>query len=225
MLNRGKKTHPGTLPQSQALEDQAANVIAHGSQRNGLGRCCSRPQEHSAAIQPVRGEPAGKVNPAASPAVVEQSTQTARGVTLVFVLASSGQALMRCYPARARQFLKRGRARIHKLFPFTIRLVDRSEGEIQPIVLKIDPGATTTGFALPGSRRKTPLNKPPCIWPNSLIAGTISVLATKNGRATAGAIAIRLHRAPRFKNRRRAPGWLPFSLMARVHSILSWSAD
>ena len=106
MLSRGKKTHPGTLPQSQALEDQEANVIAHGSQRNGLGHCCSRPQEHSAAIQPVRGEPAGKVNPAASPAAVEQSTQAARGVTLVFVLGSSGTPLMPCHPARARHFLK-----------------------------------------------------------------------------------------------------------------------
>jgi hypothetical protein len=108
------------------------------------------------AIQPVRGEPAGKVNPAASPAAVEQSTQAARAVTLVFVLGSSGTPLMPCHPARARQFLKRGRARIHKLFPFTIRLVDRDAGESQPIVLKIDPGATTTGFALTRVAKEDP---------------------------------------------------------------------
>jgi hypothetical protein len=145
MLSTGKKTHPGTLPQSQALENQAAD-IPHGSQRNGFGPCGSK--EPAAGTQLVRGEPAGKVNPAASPAAVEQSTQAARGVTLVFVLASGGTPLMPCHPARARKFLKEGRARIHQLFPFTIRLLDRLKGDTQPIILKIDPGATTTGFAL-----------------------------------------------------------------------------
>ena len=147
MLRRGKKTHPGTPPQSQALENQAAD-IPHGSERNGFGHCRSRPKEHSAATQPVRGEPAGNVNPVASPTKVEQSTEAARGVTLVFVLASSGTPLMPCHPARAREFLKKGRARIHLLFPFAIRLVDRVKGDTQPILLKIDSGATTTGFAL-----------------------------------------------------------------------------
>jgi 5-methylcytosine-specific restriction endonuclease McrA len=225
MLNRGKKTHPGTLPQSQALEDQEANVIAHGSQRNGLGHCGSRLQEHSAAIQPVRGEPAGKVNPAASPAAVEQSTQAARGVTLVFVLGSSGTPLMPCHPARARQFLKRGRARIHKLFPFTIRLVDRSEGEIQPIVLKIDPGATTTGFALTRVAKEDPTQQTTLHLAELTHRGD-DIRARNKKRA--GYRRRRRnsnlrHRAPRFKNRRRAPGWLPFSLMARVNNILSWT--
>src|ERR1700736_87867 len=119
MLSTGKKTHPGTLPQFQALENQAADS-PHGSERNGLGHCCSRSKERSAGTQRVRGEPAGNVNPVASPAPVEQSTQAARGVTLIFVLASGGTPLMPCHPAKARKFLKEGRARIHQLFPFTI---------------------------------------------------------------------------------------------------------
>jgi hypothetical protein len=40
--------------------------------------------------------------------------------------------------------------------PFTIRLVDREGGEIQPIVLKIDPGATTTGLALTRVAKEDP---------------------------------------------------------------------
>ena len=104
MLSTGKKTHPGTLPQSQALENQAAD-IPHGSERNGFGPRGSK--EPAAGTQLVRGEPAGDVNPAASPAAVEQSTQAARGVTLVFVLASGGAPLMPCHPARAREFLRK----------------------------------------------------------------------------------------------------------------------
>ena len=151
MLSTGKKTHPGTLPQSQALENQAAD-IPHGSEGNGFGLRGSK--EPAARAQLVRGEPAGNVNPAASPAAVEQSTQAARGVTLVFVLASGGTPLMPCHPARAREFLKKGRARIHQLFPFTIRLVDQLKGDTQPIVLKIDPGLRPPASRSTGPRRK-----------------------------------------------------------------------
>ena len=39
---------------------------------------------------------------------------------------------------------------MHKMFPFTIRLVDREleSSEIQPIVIKIDPGSKETGIAI-----------------------------------------------------------------------------
>ena len=55
---------------------------------------------------------------------------------------------MPCHPARARQLLKSGRARVYKFYPFVIRLKDISGGATQPVVLKIDPGAVTTGLAL-----------------------------------------------------------------------------
>jgi 5-methylcytosine-specific restriction endonuclease McrA len=221
MLSTGKKTHPGTLPQSQALENQAAD-IPHGSERNGFGPCGLK--EPAAGTQLVRGEPAGNVNPAASPAAVEQSTQAARGVTLVFVLASGGTPLMPCHPARARAFLKEGRARIHQLFPFTIRLVDRREGDTQPIILKIDPGATTTGFALNRAAKEDSTNQTTLHLAELTHRGE-NIRARNKKRA--GYRRRRRntnlrHRAPRFKNRCRAPGWLPFSLMARVNNILCW---
>ena len=223
MLSTGKKTHPGTLPQFQALENQAADS-PHGSERNGLGHCCSRSKERSAGTQRVRGEPAGNVNPVASPAPVEQSTQAARGVTLIFVLASGGTPLMPCHPAKARKFLKEGRARIHQLFPFTIRLVDRLEGDTQPIILKIDPGATTTGFAL-NRAAKEDLTNQTTLHLAELTHRGEDIRARNKKRA--GYRRRRRntnlrYRAPRFKNRRWAPGWLPFSLMARVDNILSW---
>jgi hypothetical protein len=58
--------------------------------------------------------------------------------------------LMPCSEKRARLLLDRKRARIHRMRPFTIRLVDRTveESILQPIRLKIDPGPKVTGIAL-----------------------------------------------------------------------------
>lgn len=68
----------------------------------------------------------------------------------VFVLDKHKKTLMPCSEKRARLLLKRGRARVHKMYPFTIRLVDRTqeESELQSIRLKLDPGSKTTGVAV-----------------------------------------------------------------------------
>ena len=68
----------------------------------------------------------------------------------VCVLDKRKKPLMPCSEKRARLLLERGRARVHKMFPFTIRLVDRTveESVLQPIRLKVDPGSTTTGGCL-----------------------------------------------------------------------------
>ena len=57
---------------------------------------------------------------------------------------------MPCHPARARKLLKKGRASVHKVFPFTIRLTDREleNSSVQPMLIKIDPGSKETGIAL-----------------------------------------------------------------------------
>jgi 5-methylcytosine-specific restriction endonuclease McrA len=223
MFSTGKKTHPGTLPQFQALENQAAD-IPHGSARNGLGQCGSRPKESTAGIEPLRGEPAGNVNPAASPAMMERSTHAARGVSLVFVLASSGTPLMPCHPARARRFLKNGRARIHKLYPFTIRLVDRPSGELQPVTIKIDPGATVTGFAITRLHTQDPTLQTTLHLAELTHRGT-SIRQRNKQRSGYRRRRRSAHlrcRPPRFNNRRRAAGWLPPSLTSRVDNILSW---
>jgi hypothetical protein len=68
----------------------------------------------------------------------------------VYVLDKRQKPLMPCSEKRARLLLTRGRARIHKFMPFTIRLVDRvvKTCELQPLRLKFDPGSKTTGMAL-----------------------------------------------------------------------------
>ncbi|MBK7003030.1 MAG: RRXRR domain-containing protein [Rhodoferax sp.] len=68
----------------------------------------------------------------------------------VFVLDRSGRPLMPCSEKRARLLLERGRARVHKVMPFTIRMVDRKaeNSEFQTLRIKLDPGSKTTGIAL-----------------------------------------------------------------------------
>ena len=68
----------------------------------------------------------------------------------VFVLDKTGKSLMPCSEKRARLLLERGRARVHRVVPFVIRLVDRkvASSQFQPLRVKLDPGSKTTGMAL-----------------------------------------------------------------------------
>ncbi|HHV41678.1 MAG TPA: HNH endonuclease [Clostridiaceae bacterium] len=69
---------------------------------------------------------------------------------MVFVLDKHKKPLMPCTEKRARLLLTRGRAVVHKMQPFTIRLKDRTveESQLQPLRLKLDPGSKTTGVAV-----------------------------------------------------------------------------
>jgi hypothetical protein len=66
----------------------------------------------------------------------------------VFVIDKRKKPLMPCPPKRARQLLERGRAVVHKSYPFTIRIKDRTDGEAQSVRIKIDPGSKKTGTAV-----------------------------------------------------------------------------
>ena len=61
---------------------------------------------------------------------------------MVFVLDRKKKPLMPCSEKRAGKLLREGRAVMHCLVPFVIRLNDRVRGEssFQPLKLKIDPG-------------------------------------------------------------------------------------
>ncbi len=69
---------------------------------------------------------------------------------MVFVLDRRQKPLMPCAERRARILLNRGRAVVHRLHPFTIRLRDRVVGEsaFQPVRLKVDPGSKHSGIGL-----------------------------------------------------------------------------
>jgi hypothetical protein len=73
------------------------------------------------------------------------------GVThLVFIPVSdkNGKALMPCHPARTRELLKRGRAKVRHLKGFFCVQVDRENGNKQDICVGIDPGSKREAFTV-----------------------------------------------------------------------------
>ncbi len=144
---------------------------------------------------------------------------------MVFVLGKNKQPLMPCSEKRARLLLQRGRARVHRMAPFTIRLVDRTRATsvTQPIALKLDPGSKTTGIALARIAEAS-------IHPTALIELEHRGLAIRDAlkqragfRKRRRSVNLR-YRQPRFDNRRRPEGWLAPSLQHRVDTIMAWVA-
>lgn len=138
------------------------------------------------------------------------------------VISDSKVALAPCHPARARKLLKKGKASVHRLYPFTIRLyhepVDPVETQIE---VKIDPGSRTTGIALV---QHNPTGAKVVYGINLHHRG----LAIKGKLDSRRAIRrSRRHRKmryrqARFSNRTRPKGWLAPSLMHRVLTTQTW---
>ncbi len=150
-----EKTNPGMPPQSQALESASADNRKGKDETGRGGRGYT-----TTGIQHGREDRLLELtSPRDShPATSEQSEEAeALGViallgstaSRVFVVDRHGNPLMPCHPARARKLLKSGRARVHHLAPFVIRLVDKEveQCEVPGVVVKIDPGSKHTGIA------------------------------------------------------------------------------
>ncbi|MET1116412.1 MAG: RRXRR domain-containing protein, partial [Comamonas sp.] len=151
----------------------------------------------------------------------------------VLVLDNHGKALMPCTEKRARLLLERGRARVHRLVPMVIRLIDRQvdDCQLQPLRLKIDPGSKTTGLALVRETMAVDAS-------TGEIQQGVAVLnlleLVHRGRQISEALTARRQmrrrrrgklrfRAPRFLNRGGdQSGWLPPSLMHRVDTTMAW---
>ncbi len=140
---------------------------------------------------------------------------------MVFVLDRRKRPLMPCSEKRARILLRRGRAVVHRLSPFTIRLKDRrrEESVLQPVGLKLDPGSKVTGVAIvrreetPEGPRDHVLHLAEVAHRGDAVRGRMRQRAAFRRRRRS---ADRRYRAPRFANRRRPEGWLPPSLGSRV---------
>lgn len=144
----------------------------------------------------------------------------------VLVIDRNKRALMPCTEKRARLLLERGRAVVHRRYPFTIRLKDRcaSESEYQPVRLKLDPGSKVTGLALvrdtaPESRSESVLLLAEIQHRGKQIN---SALDSRRAMRRRRRIANLRYRAPRFDNRTRPTGWLAPSLQHRVDATMSW---
>jgi len=142
----------------------------------------------------------------------------------VFVLDRSGRPLMPCTEKRARLLLERGRARVHKVMPFTIRVVDleAEDCEFQALRVKLDPGSETTGMALV---RETAQNGVAVINLFELMhrGKQISEALTSRREHRRLRRSHLRYRAPRFLNRgNKKSGRLAPSLQHRVDTTLAW---
>ena len=147
----------------------------------------------------------------------------------VFVLDRRKKPLMPCSEKRARLLLKRGRARVAKLSPFTIRLLDRTveQSILQPIAVTIDPGSKATGIAVSresttsnGAKRRHILALFEIQHRGQAISKNLTARAAFRRRRRGANLR---YRAPRFDNRTRAEGWLAPSLQHRVDNIGTWT--
>ena len=150
----------------------------------------------------------------------------------VFVLDKRKKPLMPCSEKRARLLLERGRARVHRIVPFTIRLVDRLQEDsvLQSLRLKLDPGSKTTGIALVWEKETVEASTGEIIR----VLTVLMLLELKHrGHAIRDALTGRSafrrrrrgnlrYRPARFDNRTKPEGWLPPSLQHRIDTVLTW---
>jgi len=145
---------------------------------------------------------------------------------MVFVLDRKKRPLMPCTPKRARLLLTRGRAVVHRLHPFTIRLKDRlaEDSTLQPVSEKLDPGSTATGVAI--VREEQTPDGP--VHHASHLAEIVHRGAQVHRQITRRAYYRRRrrsanlrYRSPRFANRRRTDGWLSPCLRSRVGNVVN----
>lgn len=235
-LCTGEKAHQQVLPQLAALESLSADTVGVTTKRDREVRVS---RARTAGAQHGRGETQhsrrcgvarhGVPASAGTPVLGGSDPATQRNIVTfthprVFVLDKHEQPLMPCHPARARQLLKNGRARVVRLYPFTIRLIDRSvaESTVNGVTVKIDPGSKATGISV--SRTDAQGNLHGLVAVEVRHRGAVihqklhDRAALRRGRRSRNL----RYRAPRFDNRTKPQGWLPPSLRHRVDNITSW---
>lgn len=159
--------------------------------------------------------------------VASEEVRSGAAVTCVLVVDRLGAPLMPTCPKRARLLLKAKQADVVSKSPFTIRILNRMGGDLQPIELKLDPGSHTTGMALVVKGEKRGWF---CIgaWElhhrgQDVRNGLLSRAQLRRGRRSRKT----RYRQPRFDNRVRntaleaGKGWLPPSLQSRVGNVIS----
>jgi hypothetical protein len=139
----------------------------------------------------------------------------------VYVLDALRRPLMPCSHKRARLLLERSRAKVVRVVPFVIQLTDRflETCVLQDIEVKIDPGSKFTGLCL---SRTT----------NGIVHVLSLIELEHRGQFISKKLKVRAvlrksrrsrntrYRQSRFLNRTRSKktGWLPPSLLHRVHT-------
>ncbi|BAZ68038.1 hypothetical protein NIES4106_27960 [Fischerella sp. NIES-4106] len=138
----------------------------------------------------------------------------------VFVIDAEKRPLDSVHPAQARQLLRNKKAAVYRRFPFTIILKEsRPDAPVQPLRLKIDPGAKTTGMGLVNDATGEVVFAAELKHRGFAIREALT--SRRQLRRSRRNRKIR-YRQPRFNNRTRPKGWLPPSLQSRIENIKTW---
>lgn len=145
----------------------------------------------------------------------------------VFVLNRDKTPLSPCSPERARRLMDGQRAAMFRMYPFTIIMKSQVGTGKQPdFVLKLDPGAKTTGMAIVRNDKEGPL----VIWAAELNHKSFAIKDSLSSRKA-------LRRGRRSRNTRyrrrkfdsgqaasfgRHSGWVAPSIRSRVDNIQHW---
>ena len=129
---------------------------------------------------------------------------------MAFVFDQHQKPLMPCSEKCARLRPERGPVAIHKMAPFTIRLIGRTteESVLETLRVKCDPDSKTAGVAIIMDGAK---------GSKVIFFGVIVPKAHVKRRTLRQR---RRYRKPRFQNRQRQAGWFPPPLGARVDQTL-----
>lgn len=228
-LHTRQKTHQAVLPQRPALESVSADNPGVGTKRGteaGLVPASGVQHDRGESQTPVASGPGRHTDPAPAGEGTESGCRREQSFApiqnRVFVLDRRGRPLQPTTPARARRLLKAGRARVVKVTPFVIRIVDRlvEDSEVDGVQVKVDPGSVATGVAV------TTVGDHP--------EGLVLVEVQHRSKQISGKLKSRAalrrgrrsrnlrYRAPRFDNRTKPEGWLAPSLRHRVETTAAW---
>ncbi|SFV63063.1 HNH endonuclease [hydrothermal vent metagenome] len=136
---------------------------------------------------------------------------------MVFVLSRDKTPLAPTHEAKARKLLKQGKAVVHKIFPFTIRLKEKKESDKQ-FDIKFDVGASVTGVAIVDAVK--------CFFFAEIVhRGKVIKKAMDSRRAIRRGRRARKtrYREARFDNRTRPNGWLPPSVKSRADNVINFA--
>ncbi len=138
-------------------------------------------------------------------------------MNLVFVLDANKTPLLPCHPMRARKLLESGKAKVYKMYPFTIILNRKVDDPVEPNhELKLDPGSKVTGIAIVNKHTKKVVFGANLHHRGHIITQNLlkrrQIRRSRRNRKTR-------YRKARFLNRAIPKGWLPPSLLSRVDNV------
>jgi len=128
---------------------------------------------------------------------------------MVYVLNINGKPLMPTNNAKARILLKKSKAKVKTLKPFTIQLTYETNNYTQDITLGIDSGYLNIGFSATTEQKE-------------LISGEVKLLQGMSNRITEKVQYRRIrrqrlrYRKARWQNRKINDGWLAPSIQHKL---------